>query len=201
MTRIIAADDQTDILEALRLLLKREGIAMVPASSPAGVLSALEQEDFDAALIDLELRARHHPRRRGPRSALAAPGARSRPAGGGDDGLGQRGRRGGGDAPRRPRLRAEALGQCPAGGDAAHADRARARPAAKPPAGRGELAPARKRPADDRAVRRDAGGPPGAGEGRAQRGERADHGRARHGARRWWRATFTPPRSAPASRS
>ncbi|HKB49202.1 MAG TPA: sigma-54 dependent transcriptional regulator, partial [Ktedonobacterales bacterium] len=53
MTRIIAADDQPDVLEALRLLLKREGIAMVPATSPAGVLSALQQEDFDAALIDL----------------------------------------------------------------------------------------------------------------------------------------------------
>jgi DNA-binding NtrC family response regulator len=53
VTRIIAADDQPDVLEALRLLLKREGISMVPATSPAGVLSALEQEDFDAALIDL----------------------------------------------------------------------------------------------------------------------------------------------------
>ena len=53
MTRIIAADDQPDVLEALRLLLKRESIAMVPASSPAGVLSVLEQEDFDAALLDL----------------------------------------------------------------------------------------------------------------------------------------------------
>jgi len=53
VTRIIAADDQPDVLEALRLLLKRESIAMVPATSPAGVLSALEQEDFDAALIDL----------------------------------------------------------------------------------------------------------------------------------------------------
>ena len=51
--KIIAADDQPDVLEALRLLLKREGIAMVPATSPAGVLSALESEDFDAALIDL----------------------------------------------------------------------------------------------------------------------------------------------------
>src|SRR5206468_12344804 len=47
------ADDQPDVLEALRLLLKRESIAMVPASSPAGVLSVLEQEDFDAALLDL----------------------------------------------------------------------------------------------------------------------------------------------------
>jgi DNA-binding NtrC family response regulator len=51
--RVIAADDQPDVLEALRLLLKREGIALVPASSPAGVLAALEQQDFDAALIDL----------------------------------------------------------------------------------------------------------------------------------------------------
>src|SRR5207249_1382602 len=32
---------------------KRESMAMVPATSPAGVLSALEHEDFDAALIDL----------------------------------------------------------------------------------------------------------------------------------------------------
>ena len=53
MTRVIAADDQPDVLEALRLLLKRESIALVPASSPAAVLAALEQEDFDAALIDL----------------------------------------------------------------------------------------------------------------------------------------------------
>jgi DNA-binding NtrC family response regulator len=51
--RVIAADDQPDVLEALRLLLKRENITMVPATSPAGVLSALEHEDFDAALIDL----------------------------------------------------------------------------------------------------------------------------------------------------
>ena len=51
--RVIAADDQPDVLEALRLLLKGEGISMVPATSPAGVLAALEAEDFDAALIDL----------------------------------------------------------------------------------------------------------------------------------------------------
>jgi DNA-binding NtrC family response regulator len=51
--KILAADDQPDVLEALRLLLKREGIALAPASSPAGVLSLLENEEFDAALIDL----------------------------------------------------------------------------------------------------------------------------------------------------
>lgn len=51
--RILAADDQPDVLEALRLLLKREGIALVPASSPAGVLSLLQTDEFDAALVDL----------------------------------------------------------------------------------------------------------------------------------------------------
>ena len=51
--KVIAADDQPDVLEALRLLLKRESMAVTPATSPAGVLAALEAEDFDAALIDL----------------------------------------------------------------------------------------------------------------------------------------------------
>jgi DNA-binding NtrC family response regulator len=51
--RVLAADDQPDVLEALRLLLKREGIAISPASSPAGVLSLMEAEEFDVALIDL----------------------------------------------------------------------------------------------------------------------------------------------------
>jgi DNA-binding NtrC family response regulator len=51
--KVLAADDQPDVLEALRLLLKREGIALTPASSPAGVLSLLESEEFDVALIDL----------------------------------------------------------------------------------------------------------------------------------------------------
>jgi DNA-binding NtrC family response regulator len=51
--RVLAADDQPDVLEALRLLFKREGISLTQASSPAGVLSLLETEEFDAALIDL----------------------------------------------------------------------------------------------------------------------------------------------------
>jgi len=51
--RGLAADDQPDVLEALRLLLKREQMAMVQATSPGGVLAALQAEDFDAALIDL----------------------------------------------------------------------------------------------------------------------------------------------------
>lgn len=51
--RILIADDQPDVLEALRMLLKGEGFRTEAVSSPAGVLQALEQRDFDAILIDL----------------------------------------------------------------------------------------------------------------------------------------------------
>jgi DNA-binding NtrC family response regulator len=52
-TRILVADDQPDVLEALRLLLKAEGFELETASSPAGVLAALEKGDFDLLLMDL----------------------------------------------------------------------------------------------------------------------------------------------------
>jgi DNA-binding NtrC family response regulator len=51
--RVLVADDQPDVIEALRLLLRREGFELVPASSPAGVLAALQEQDFDAVLMDL----------------------------------------------------------------------------------------------------------------------------------------------------
>src|SRR5690348_17183146 len=51
--RILVADDQRDVIEALRLLLKPEGYQMGAVSSPAGVLEALQKQEFDAALIDL----------------------------------------------------------------------------------------------------------------------------------------------------
>jgi DNA-binding NtrC family response regulator len=51
--RILLADDQPDILEALQLLLKTEGFQVQSVSSPAAVLAAVEDADFDAALIDL----------------------------------------------------------------------------------------------------------------------------------------------------
>jgi len=51
--RILVADDQPDVLQALRLLLKGEGCDIETATSPAGVLSAVEARDFDVALIDL----------------------------------------------------------------------------------------------------------------------------------------------------
>jgi DNA-binding NtrC family response regulator len=52
-SRVLIADDQRDVLEALRLLLKGEGLECETASSPAAVLAALEARDYDAALIDL----------------------------------------------------------------------------------------------------------------------------------------------------
>ena len=51
--RVLIADDQPDVLEALRLLLKAEGFQLESASSPAGVLAAVEAREFDVALIDL----------------------------------------------------------------------------------------------------------------------------------------------------
>ena len=51
--RVLIADDQRDVLEALRLLLKGEGIECETATSPAAVLAALESKERDAALIDL----------------------------------------------------------------------------------------------------------------------------------------------------
>ena len=51
--RVLIADDQADVLEALRLLLKAEGFQLETASSPAGVLAAIEAREFDVVLIDL----------------------------------------------------------------------------------------------------------------------------------------------------
>jgi DNA-binding NtrC family response regulator len=51
--RILVADDQPDVLEALRLLLKAEGFETVTASSPAAVLRSVEAGDFDLVLMDL----------------------------------------------------------------------------------------------------------------------------------------------------
>jgi DNA-binding NtrC family response regulator len=51
--RILVADDQADVLQALRLLLKAEGCDIETATSPAGVLAAVDARDFEVALIDL----------------------------------------------------------------------------------------------------------------------------------------------------
>src|SRR5437773_182978 len=51
--RILVADDQKDILEALKLLLKGECYEVDTATSPRAVLAALDKRDFDALLIDM----------------------------------------------------------------------------------------------------------------------------------------------------
>ena len=51
--RVLVADDQRQVREALRLLLKAEGFEAVMASSPAEVVAAAATRDLDAALIDL----------------------------------------------------------------------------------------------------------------------------------------------------
>src|SRR6266404_1058200 len=51
--RVLIADDQVDVLEALRLLLKGEGYRTEKANSPAKALAALEEGEFDVVLIDL----------------------------------------------------------------------------------------------------------------------------------------------------
>jgi DNA-binding NtrC family response regulator len=51
--RVLIADDQKDVLEALRLLLKAAGIETAIAMSPAVILARVEADDYDAAIMDL----------------------------------------------------------------------------------------------------------------------------------------------------
>ncbi len=51
--RILIADDQADVLEALRFLLKSEGFTAEPVTSPQAVLAAIEAREYDLAIIDL----------------------------------------------------------------------------------------------------------------------------------------------------
>jgi DNA-binding NtrC family response regulator len=50
---ILVADDQADVLAALRLLLKAEGFDIATATSPSEVLELLELDEFDCLLLDL----------------------------------------------------------------------------------------------------------------------------------------------------
>ncbi len=54
--RILIADDQRDVLSALKLLFKAEQYETLAVQAPAEVLSALEQSDFDLVLMDLNYR-------------------------------------------------------------------------------------------------------------------------------------------------
>ena len=51
--RLLIADDQWEIREALRLLLKSEGYQTELVDGPEAVLASLEREAFDLVLLDL----------------------------------------------------------------------------------------------------------------------------------------------------
>jgi DNA-binding NtrC family response regulator len=53
MSRILIADDQADVLAALRLLLKGNRFEIETAASPAGILKAVDSQELDVVLMDL----------------------------------------------------------------------------------------------------------------------------------------------------
>ena len=52
-SEILIADDQSDVLEALHILLKPEGYRIHTASSPGAVIDAVDAHEFDLVLMDL----------------------------------------------------------------------------------------------------------------------------------------------------
>ena len=50
---ILVVDDDPDVLQSVRVLLSREGMAVQGATAPAGALSLVGQQNFDAVLLDL----------------------------------------------------------------------------------------------------------------------------------------------------
>ena len=53
MARVLIADDQRDVLEALRILLKGEGHQTDAVTSLTGVFNALDKKDYALLLMDL----------------------------------------------------------------------------------------------------------------------------------------------------
>jgi len=53
VSRILIADDQRDVLEALRILLKGEGHQTDAVNSIAGIFNALQQRDYALLMMDL----------------------------------------------------------------------------------------------------------------------------------------------------
>ncbi|MGE0325136.1 MAG: sigma-54-dependent transcriptional regulator [Polyangiaceae bacterium] len=51
--KVLVADDQSDIVAALRLLLKQSGYECIPAATPAEVLQQAEVQDLDLCLVDM----------------------------------------------------------------------------------------------------------------------------------------------------
>ncbi len=53
MSRVLIADDQRDVLEALRILLKGEGHQTESVTSVSGIFNALQQGDYALLMMDL----------------------------------------------------------------------------------------------------------------------------------------------------
>jgi phosphoserine phosphatase RsbU/P len=53
LPRILIADDQPDVLEALRLLLKGHGYSTESVTSPSALIESLAKKEFDLILMDL----------------------------------------------------------------------------------------------------------------------------------------------------
>ncbi len=51
--RVLVADDQPDVLEALRILLKSAGYGLTLAATPRAVIEQLQRSTFDAIIMDL----------------------------------------------------------------------------------------------------------------------------------------------------
>src|SRR6201984_3028397 len=51
--RVLLADDEADIRDSLRLLLKTEGYETQGVASPTEAINAIEAREFDAVLMDL----------------------------------------------------------------------------------------------------------------------------------------------------
>ena len=136
--RVLVADDQPDVLEALRWLLTGEGYQPQFVGSTEAVMERLREEPFDLLLMDLNYSRDTTSGREGLELISRVRAPRSGAADCRDDRLGQHRHRGRRHAPRRAQLRAEAVGgrhppRDPAAGDRRGAGRAppRSSPAAR----------------------------------------------------------------------
>ena len=130
--RILIADDQPDLLDALKLLLKGQGIEIrCGRRRRTPRVRALESRPFDLVLMDLNYTGDTTSGREGiDLLARVQQHDRLLPVVV-DDRLGQRRSGGRGHAPRRARLRAEAVGQRAPARDAARRKSRRAARAAR----------------------------------------------------------------------
>jgi phosphoserine phosphatase RsbU/P len=56
LPKVLIADDQRDVLHALRLLLKHHGFEVHEAADPIEAIAAVRQQEFDLVLLDMNYR-------------------------------------------------------------------------------------------------------------------------------------------------